>query len=178
MTDFIRFFAATDHSPVSELAWAFMRRMMRIRPVRVISLSGGMAGRWNGYNALLVTPQVGTFVNVVCSDPGRWTWITRAAAPRTQLTGAELAGGAEAETETITERAELWTEGVRNVLIARDAPRSAAELATAGKYDVIIVPDLQTGSKFAHAGLKTWVCVHPYHPYPEDTVRNLVLGDV
>jgi len=174
MIDFIRFFAATDRSPTAELAWAFMRRMMRIKPVRLVSFPGALAGRWIGYEALLVTPQMGTFVNVVCCDPSRWTWINRAVAHKTPLTGDQLAAGEEAASEVVTERAELWTQGVRNVLIARDVPQSRAEIATAGKYNAIIVPDLQTGSKFADLGLKTWVCVHPY---PEDTVRNLVLGE-
>lgn len=175
---FIRFFCETTGYPgPSELAWSFMRRLIRFRPVLVASLTGfQMGGRWVGYETLRTTPQLGSFVNVVCAAPERWTWLSRVAAPTTQLTPSQLAAGDESTTEMITARQELWTAGVRNVLIAPAAPRTQPEIETARKYDMIIVPDLTIGSGFAHAApnLETWVCAHPY---PEQTVRNLVLGD-
>ena len=172
---FIRFFCETTGYPgASELGWNFMRRMIRFKPVLVASLSGPqMGGRWIGYESLRTTPQIGSYINVVCASPERWTWLSKVPAPETQLSPLELAAGHESTVEMISARVELWTVGVRNVLIAPAAPRTEPERETARKYDMIIVPDLTVGSAFARDKLQTHVCLHPY---PVETVQALVLG--
>lgn len=169
----IRYFAATDASPLGELAWAFMRRMIRILPVRVASMTGGMAGRWIGYESLAMTiVPPGAFINVVCCDPSRWTWTTRIEAPTQQQSAAEIAAGGAFGAEAINSRAELWTAGVRNVLIAGSAPRSTPEVDTAKKYDCIVAPSIDVAAQLARANLRSW-CIS--HPYSEDVVRNAIL---
>lgn len=175
MTTFIRYFATTDGSVASELAWNFMRRMIRILPVRLCTLSGGLVGRWEGYNALLATPMTGDFVNVVCCDPARWTWIQSAAAPKAPPVAEAIAAGKAPPVEMLSSRAELWTKGVRNILIAATTPRSEAELETAKKYDAVIVTNRQHAEWFAGQQMHT---LEIEHPYPEAAVRAAVLGEV
>jgi hypothetical protein len=170
---FIRFFAATDRSQIAELAWNFMRRMIRLRPVRVISMSGGMAGRWVGYETLTATPMIGSYVNVICCDSSRWTWTTHVEAPTKAQSPAQVAAGGAFEAEQISSRAELWTAGVRNVLIVGSPPRSKPEVDTAKKYDEIIAPSVDIAAALARADLPSWVCAHPYDG---EIVRNLILG--
>ncbi len=139
---YIRFFATTDEqSPVSQLALEYLRSLVRIAPVRVIDPARmGPAihdGAWARYDALFHTPMFGQMVNVVCTAPSRWTWLHTIRAPKTDDPKAEL--------ETISDRLELYTADVRNVLICATRsgwtfPLSAAELETAKKYQAVITP--------------------------------------
>lgn len=172
---FIRFFCETDgRSPTSELGWNFMRRMIRIRQVLVASLtSPQMGGRWVGYESLRITPQVGSFVNVVCAQPERWTWLAKVPAPTTDITAHELAAGDDATVEMVSARMELWTAKVRNVLIAQEAPHTQPEIETAKKYDAVIVTNYSLFERFQRFGI---FATEIAHPYADRAVRDAILG--
>lgn len=149
---FIRFFADTTGSHLSLYALEYMRSFMRIAPVRLVSVTGQPAGRWGAYGMLMVTPMAGPCINAVCCDPSRWTWVERVPASERPVNVGELLGpentdspdhkelGVPAVAETITGRVELYTQGLRNILFAVAPPRSKLELASAMKYEAIVVP--------------------------------------
>lgn len=140
---FIRYWADTTGSQLSYYALEYMRSFMRVAPVRLISVTGILAGRWQAYSALLATPMAGPLYNVVCCDPSRWTWQERVPASSRPVVpvGDDEELTVPAVTETITGQIELHTtSAVRNVLFAVAPPRSAQQLATAKKYSAIVVP--------------------------------------
>ncbi len=104
-----------------------------------------LAGPWQHYGRLTGTPMTGTMINVVATDPSKWTWLQR-----TPMVERDAWADAVSQPtfgagkiEVASGRLELWTAGVRNILLALTPPRSSAELAAAVKYDEIIVPDLR-----------------------------------
>lgn len=142
---FIRYFADTSDSPLGVAALEYMRSMMRVLPVRLVSVSGPLSGRWVGYTQLLITPMLGDFVNCVCCDPSRWTWMEKVPASSRPVDVAELVEGDNVLTipvhnEVMSGRVELYTHGKRNVLFAAVPPRSKPELATALHYQALVVP--------------------------------------
>lgn len=153
---FIRYWADTTGSQLSYYALEYMRSFMRVAPVRLISVTGVLAGRWQAYGELLATPMTPAFINAVCCDPARWTWHERVPAgsrPVVPVGDHEEVVVPEV-TETITGMVELHTAGVRNVLFAVAPPRSAAQLATAKKYDVVVVPSSSHGDGWIKNGIQ------------------------
>lgn len=155
---FIRYWADTTGSQLSYYALEYMRSFMRVAPVRVISVTGVLAGRWQAYGALLATPMVGPLYNAVCCDPSRWTWMERVPASSKPVDHLEIGDGKElgvpAVSETITGQVELHTtSAIRNVLFAVAPPRSAQQLATAKKYDVVVVPTSDHGDGWRKNGV-------------------------
>jgi hypothetical protein len=134
---FIRYLAATDSSPIGMLALGYLSGLLRIAPVRVGSMTGGMTGRWEHYAQLLATPMDGDFVNVVCCAPERWTWEQRVVMPTRRPDGTVDPAG-----EVTSARQELYTESKRNVLIVGSHPVSGAQLTAALRYEEIV-----TGSR-------------------------------
>jgi hypothetical protein len=134
MRRYVRYFAATDSTPIGHVALDYLKSLLRVAPVRVASLSGGMTGPWEHYAALMVTQMNGPFVNVVCCDPSRWTWVQSVPMPR------RLVDGTLDLSESASGRQELYTQGVRNVLITGADPAGLAdELRSAAlRYEQII----------------------------------------
>lgn len=135
----IRYLAATDTSPIALVALEYLKGFLRLKiPVRVVSLTGPPAGRWEAYSPLLTTPleivegASGVFVNAVCCDPSRWVWRQRV--PMTTVDGdftGEVAEGMQ----------ELWTVGVWNVLLTNKEQLVAAtqeQLGATRKYQRIV----------------------------------------
>lgn len=169
---YVRMISDTGHGGIAELGWSFMRRMIRFTPVRLFTISGGLAGRWIGYELLLMTPMLGTFVNVVCTDPGRWTWLERVSVSKSPaiVTNAEV--WVDEEAEVISGRQELWTKGVRNVLIVGSLPRTQAEIDTARKYDCIVVTTEDHLEWFLS---KNMIATLIPPPYLETEVKHAIL---
>lgn len=139
---FIRYFATTDEqSPVSAVALAYLRSLVRIAPVRVIDpgrmIMGLPDGEWGKFAGLFATPMVGPYVNVVCTEPSRWTWMQHIDAPKEDKLDAEL--------EHFEKRLELYTQGVRNVLLVAQPPTNEAEVRAANRYECVLVatPEIQ-----------------------------------
>lgn len=131
---YIRYLAATDDSPFGRLALEYLKSLLRIARVRVGSMTGGgMDGAWEHYASLLGTPMAGGFINVVCCDPRRWTWVQRVHMAQRQSDGTFV-------NDVIEQRIEVHTTGVRNVLLALNAPSDDHQALTAEKYDAIVVP--------------------------------------
>lgn len=128
---FIRYIAATDETPTGVMAFEYLRALLRIAPVRVMSMSGAINGKWEHYAALLATDIKGPFVNVVCCDPARWRWDHQFDMPR-----------ADGTIERVVESVCLYTSGVRNVLITDRAADEYAALPEGQRYEAIIVPTL------------------------------------
>lgn len=148
---FIRYFADTTGSALSEAALEYMRAFLRLAPVRLVSVTGALGGvRWPGYAKLLTTPMVGSFANAVCCDPSRWTWIERVPMGESAVDHTAIGAGKDLEIphapEVAKGRVELYTAGVRNILFAVAPPRSKPELETALKYQAIVVPSEQAVS--------------------------------
>jgi hypothetical protein len=143
----IRYFASTDDSPTGRIALAYLKGMLKIARVRVLSMSSGMSVEWERYSATLATPMlshatntVPDFVNVVCCEQARWIWTHHIQAPL-------RAGGFE----TITSKAELYTVGVRNVLIADDPPTDPEQLRTAERYQDIVTSNVKSAAAWLAA---------------------------
>lgn len=131
---FIRYLAATDSSPIGMLALGYLSGLLRIAPVRVGSMTGGMSGRWEHYAQLLATPMGEDFVNVVCCAPGRWVWDQRVVMPRRTPDGQVDPAG-----EVTSARQELYTDGKSNVLLTDWMPATALQCAAALRYEQIVV---------------------------------------
>lgn len=134
---FIRYLAATDSSTIGMLALGYLSGLLRIAPVRVGSMTGGMSGRWEHYALLLGTRMDGDFVNVVCCAPERWVWDQRVTMPKRAPDGTADPAG-----EVTSARQELYTEGRHNVLITMDCPiTDTPRFDSAKRYEEIVVPD-------------------------------------
>jgi hypothetical protein len=114
VTRFLRYLAATDASLIGQIALAFLKEFLKISRVRVGSLSGALSGGWEPFAPLLGL-ELGDYTNVVCCDPTRWTWEQRVPMPK-RLPSGELV----LADEVATGRQELYTQGVRNVLITNE----------------------------------------------------------
>lgn len=138
----IRLWAATDLSESGTLALEYARALVRIAPVRLISVTGLLEGSWRSMQRLLETPMVTPLVNVVCCDEGNWIRTIRVGMPEEDRMQASIASGkvqsAKVKTEPMDR--ELYTVGVRNVLVARELPSALAFSRTAAKYESIVVP--------------------------------------
>ena len=144
---FIRYFADTSSSPLGNIALDYMRGFMRVAPVRLVSMSGGLDGRWLGYEQLLATPMLGDFINAVCVDPSRWTWTERIPVQAANVDQRSPAFAPEQlvelkPKETIVGKVELYTKGKKNVLFAPVAPRTPMELEAAANYEVLVLPSV------------------------------------
>jgi hypothetical protein len=177
---YIRYFATTDDSPTGKLALEYMKGMLRLGPVRVLSVTGGVQGGWVPYAQLLSTPMSCPFVNVVCCHSERWAW--KQVIPTMDLAGAPL--------DTIEGRLELYTAGVRNVLLAGpdDPPHILSPAAvTSLRYEAIVVPStrlqvhwaamLGVGSEVLAGGKDAFApAVIPVPVADHDAFRAAVLG--
>lgn len=134
---YFRFFAQTDESAAGQLARAYLRSLLRVAPVRLVSVTGGApSAGWAPMWGLTSTPMDETpthghrWINVVATSPEHWTRRHTVQMPAS-LVGA---GPAEKASRVV----ELYTEGVRNVLILVNG--TAVDRAIADRYEVQIVP--------------------------------------
>lgn len=156
---FIRYLAATDSSPIGMLALGYLSGLLRIAPVRVGSMTGGVSGRWEHYARLLATPMGEDFVNVVCCAPERWVWDQRVTMPKRTPDGTPDPAG-----EVTSARQELYTAGVRNVLIASSLVsvdgRIGVRVVSALRYEAIVAAD--------EASRDFWSCMQRANAIPLD----------
>jgi hypothetical protein len=139
---FLRLFVSADESPAGLLALAYLPSLLRIAPVRLIDprrlIIGVLDGPWAKYSTLLGTPMTGPMINVVCTPPDRWTWVQKVTATKKDDPASEK--------ETVSGRCELYTAGVRNVLITSQTHVSrmvdawSEQANAAAKYEAIVVP--------------------------------------
>src|SRR6185369_14286380 len=94
---YIRLFAATDESSLGLTALEYTRSLMRIAPVRLITTTGQLLGRWAALQSLLNSPMAGSWVNVVACDPARWTWVQTIPMPNRDVAGVAAFEDAEAD---------------------------------------------------------------------------------
>ena len=177
---YIRYFADTSDSALGSAALEYLRGLIRIAPVRLVTLSGAVAGRWCGYEQLLGTPMFGELINCVCCDPSRWIWRHQVPMTDRPVSAGDLAPGdmiAPAVTEVATQTAELYTHGSRNVLFAAVPPRSKAELQTALQYQKIVVPAQDHADAWIGRGASQAVVIS-LAPSVTDhqTLRSVVCG--
>ena len=133
----IRYFASTSDGSDGLLALAYVKALLRIAPVRLLSVSGGMGARWQPFSALLMTPMGTPFVNAVCCPPARWAWTQKVSMPNLDAKGLVMFQ------DLAVERLELYTAGVRNVLLTDAIPdpiRHETAIATALRYQALVVP--------------------------------------
>lgn len=128
MARYIRYLAATDPSPFGLVALEYLKGLLRIGRVRLASMTGGLhEAPWISYAQLLVTPMEGDYVNVVCCDPSRWTWVQKVAMPERTVGGNLVLPG-----EVASGWQELYTEGAHNVLISGRFPHKISRRWPAG----------------------------------------------
>lgn len=169
---FIRYLAATDDSPVGLVALEYLKSLLRIAPVRLLSVSGGLSGHWEGYSTALATPIGPAYVNVVCCHPVRWAWKQ----PITMVN--RNPDGTVRGTERTSGDVELYTQSVRNVLCIAGsaAPLLPLQCAAAAKYEARIVDSMDLQS---YLGGLTRHCTGTVIPVPvvdHDAVRRVVMA--
>lgn len=175
---FIRYFACTDGSAIGALALELAKSMEKIAPVRVVAMSGVLVDAWLDHAHLTMTPMVGSYVNVVACDPSRWTWELRVPMPTNDAWQSAIADTkvqGMGKVEIASERRNLYTADVRNILFAVAPPRSQHELKAALLFESILVPNHahQTWWKDNAGGRETTVIGYPMN---HTAVRNEILG--
>lgn len=176
---FLRYFATTDDSYIGVAALAYLRSLIRIAPVRLISpmgLEGGLRGAWSAFDGLLYTPMTGPYINVVCTAPARWRWRQNIAAPKRQIVrpGDVLAAD---ELEHISDMVELYTVGVRNVLIVAAPPVGHGQIAAAQKYEAVVIADPMWMDREWSPLARTLCIPHPVvHAEMHQALHNMVTG--
>lgn len=172
----IRVFADTTDSPLGLAAFEYTKSLMRIAPVRVVTMTGTLVGRWMGYMSLLTTPMMGSCVNTVCCAPERWTWLAQVPMPDRNVGPVQAAMGGVEATEVAAAWQELHTEGMRNVLftIANPADLEPPQIRTALKYDALVVPDGLHMSLWIAAGAHPRIIANPVTDHA--AIRDAVLG--
>lgn len=175
MISWIRYFACTDDSRTGKAALQYLAGLVRVAPVRLIPTSEAPSMAWRPYyERLLVTPMAGAFVNVVCTQPERWAWTTRIQTPaRNASTGSDAAKVEPGE--VVLGELELYTAGVRNVLLPQRYPSTPNEFETASKYDAVVTQDEFVAAEWRHNGIATTVI--PFDNIDHARFRALVLGE-
>lgn len=146
---YLRFFADTSGSRTGQVALEYARSLVRMAPVRLVSVSGALEGGWRALDRLLVTPMAGQMIaNVVCTEPELWVRRLKVPMPKHDPLAATLATGelpgVEPGVEVAERVMELYTEGVRNVLIAVAPAKNKDQAATAARYEMVIAPTTRT----------------------------------
>ncbi len=168
----IRYFALTDDSPVGRVAFEYMRGFLRIGSVRVASMGAGVSGRWDPYAALLLTPlPLQGYVNVVCCLPSQWARSHRIPMPNLDPAGAVTS------IDWAISKVELYTQGVRNVLLIGSPPpeipgvRDEA-LITVRRYEAVVVPTFELGEQWTRLACQPQVVPVPI--FDPDALRTVI----
>lgn len=190
---FIRLFATTaPESPVCGVALHYLRSLIRLAPVRVIDpgrmIPGVPDGPWARHASLFHTSMEGDYVNVVCTEPSRWTWVQKMAVPKACAVVAHNSRACERgtkgcsvrhkaeEIDLVEGRLELWTAGVRNVLlIGAQSPTDPAEYATALKYDAIITDSKRVMNEWP-GGVGIYPVLVPVPVQDHEVIRSAVMN--
>lgn len=182
---YIRYIANTDDSALGTIALSYLRALTMIAPVRLVTMTGALVGGWAERMALLTTPMLGTFVNVVCCSPERWVWRQQVPMPAREdppppdlfdKRSLEIMRG-EVEwpprkIETVTGWAELYTERVHNVLIVAGHISDPKQVATAAKYQVRIAPTIALATIINTTDPPTPIQI--VRPDETDRIRKLI----
>lgn len=169
---YIRYFAATTDDLVGRAARLYMRSLVQYAPVRLISMTGMLEGAWDRFTANLITPLAPPWINVVCADPARWTWLHQVAMPKHDANPVD-AGDVPIE-GIARERVELYTPGVHNILFATVMPRSKAELQSALKYETLVVMSHEQDASWRTAPGCTPLVIHPAARSRDEMVLELL----
>lgn len=119
--------------------------LCRIASVRVASMTGGLAGPWQAYEQLTMTPMVGRFVNCVCCHPVKWEYTQEVTANDRMFIDPTADGPIpdnEMMDKRMTGRVELYTVGVRNVLFLGKLPIIRSDAVAALKYEAVVAKSL------------------------------------
>lgn len=178
---YIRMFAATDESAIGLTGLEYLRAFIHIAPVLLITTTTTLNGSWSAYASLQDAPHggrltgpFGQFVNVVCCDPARWTWTMKLPARASNDRKHREVDEVPQQYSPITGRRELYTVGVRNVLIGAVLPRNTYEVETAVKYELIVVPTPDLFHEWVKVGGKASIVSTPVTDY--EAFRNAILG--
>lgn len=163
----IRFFACTDDSASGDVARLVLPALLGVAAVRVCSLTGEYSGRWSRWAELGITPMSDRYVNLVCAPPERWEWAVHV--PATSTDGSEAA------------KLELWTAGVRNVLLAPGPPPDRKGfpqrlVESAKKYDAFVCTAYSDFCAWRMFDLEVGL-VDLGHPFFAERLWPLVLGE-
>jgi hypothetical protein len=147
----IRYLASVDDTVYGRMALAYLRGLVLYAPVRLIPQTAPPSAAWDPYvTSLLAHPPrrhpLDSYVNIVCTAPERWTWMH---AVTTQTRSGT--------TEVIRGRLELHTAGVHNVLIAATVPTDAHQIASAKRYETVMVQDEETAAAWRQLEIETFV---------------------
>lgn len=130
---YLRYFAETHLGPTGLVGLEFMRSLIRIAPVRLVSLTVQFEGPWSVFGRSVGAPPPEAMqANIVCADPSHWA---RPITIRMATSMDNTAGAPEFMSNVI----ELVVPGVRNVLIATSGPTSELERQAADRYEAVIV---------------------------------------
>lgn len=167
---FIRYFTATDTTPIGLLALEYFKALLRIAPVRPLSVSGAFSGEWARYTQAMATPISGAYVSVVCCHPLQWKWRHNFTIPETNANGVKTQTPCSGEVD-------LYTPGVRNVLIIPQMPDGPEWRATASRYEARIVPTQELQQRLADAARTclAYLIPPPQTGHDHDRLRNLVM---
>lgn len=150
----IRYLASVDDTVYGRMALAYLRGLVLYAPVRLIPQTAPPSAAWDPYvTSLLARPpqrlpdaRRDSYVNVVCTAPERWTWM--------HAVTAQTRSGT---TEVIRGRLELYTAGVQNVLIAATVPTDAHQIASAKRYETVVVQDEETAAAWRQLEIEAFV---------------------
>lgn len=171
---YLRYFATTDDSPVGRMALEYLRSLLRIGPVRVLTMSGGLQGAWSGYAQLLATPISIPYVNIVGCVPERWIWTQRITMHPQDMSPMSGTPASRARPKEITtSKVELYTDGIRNVLFAGLPPNEPDQMATSLRYEALIVPAAALREPWQQEGRSPTLV--PVPVIEHDTIRAAVL---
>lgn len=141
----LRYLAQTDETDVGIVALEYLKSLLGVgqvllRPI-ASSITVETAGKWAPYTPLLQTAACTPYVNIVCGAPHLWSWVQRVQMSKYSPTGEFLSR------DTADARIELYTEGVRNVLLVASPPPTVPAalqdaLTTALRYQAFIVPTI------------------------------------
>lgn len=147
----IRFFATTDDSYVGRCARGYVKALLAMAPVRLVSVNGPFVvedgNPWSPFAPLFATPLADSFVNVVCCDAYRWAWDQQCSMPNVAPDGRITSFS---KTSTAVE---LYTEGVRNVLMVASAPPTSNSTlgrvrTTMQRYEALVSPTARIASQW------------------------------
>lgn len=152
MPGYIRYYAATNEGSTALAALAYLRSVVRIAPVRLVTFSGSLDGPWDAMSNLLTTPMINPMIaNIVCTEPEYWAHRLSVPMPKQDAfaDGLEMTRSIRkaAKIERETRVIELHTANTRNVLIATSIPKSKDHCVAAAKYEAIIVPTPELADK-------------------------------
>lgn len=146
MSGHILLFAETDDGTVGKIGLAYARSLIRLAPVRLVTMSTGLSGAWTVFRRLLETPMnTPVLAAVVCTDPSLWVRRLRIPMPKHDPHEVHVAMAGPSVAQEKLEHAERLMElrvaNTRNVLVLTPSKGlSADQLAALGKYDAVVRP--------------------------------------